>query len=251
MAKKKSSKKATKKIAKKKATKKVAKKTAKKVKKVAKKKVLKKKPAQKKITKKKVVKKKAVKKKIIKKKAKKAPAPKAAKKVVSVPAAVENAPTEVVTPEIGSSAPAQNIEDVEGNSVSVQELAQKNRHLVLYFYPKDDTPGCTKEACDFRDQLSRLTERGALVVGVSPDAKESHQNFISKYELNFNLLSDSEQKLSKKLGVWKQKNFMGNSYMGVERSTFLYTDGKLAKVWQPVKVEGHVSEILSVLEESN
>ncbi len=251
MAKKKSSKKigkkvAKKKITKKKATKKVAKKTAKKVKKVAKKKVLKKNPAQKKITKKKVVKKKAV-----KKKAKKAPAPKAAKKVVSVPAAVENGQTEVVTPEIGSSAPAQNIEDVEGNSVSVQELAQKNRHLILYFYPKDDTPGCTKEACDFRDQLSRLTEKGALVVGVSPDAKESHQNFISKYELNFNLLSDSEQKLSKKLGVWKQKNFMGNSYMGVERSTFLYTDGKLAKVWQPVKVEGHVSEILSVLEESN
>jgi peroxiredoxin Q/BCP len=222
----------------KKSAKKVAKKTTKKItKKTAKKAV------------KKAAKKKAPKK--IAKKAKKVTKKKVVAKAISKASVLQSAPSETTAPEIGSVAPAETVEDVEGRSVNVQELAQSNRHLVLYFYPKDDTPGCTKEACDFRDNLARLTEKGAAVVGVSPDAKESHQNFISKYELNFNLLADTDQKLSKKLGVWKQKNFMGNSYMGVERSTFLYTDGKLAKVWQPVKVEGHVSEIISALEESN
>jgi thioredoxin-dependent peroxiredoxin len=232
--------------AKKKSKKKVVKKSAKKaVKKVAKKTI--KKTAKKAV--KKTAKKKAPKK--IDKKAKKVTKKKVVAKAISKAAVLQSAPLETVAPEIGSLAPAETIEDVEGRSINVQELAKTNRHLVLYFYPKDDTPGCTKEACDFRDNLARLTEKGAAVVGVSPDAKESHQNFISKYELNFNLLADTDQKLSKKLGVWKQKNFMGNSYMGIERSTFLYTDGKLAKVWQPVKVEGHVSEIMSALEEGN
>ena len=238
--KKKLNKKPTKKT-KKKVVKKSAKTSAKKTKKIVKK--LAKKAVEK------SAKKKAVKKLV--KKAKKVTKKKVAVKGISKAAVLQTASLEAVTPEIGSAAPAETIEDVEGRSINVQELAQTNRHLVLYFYPKDDTPGCTKEACDFRDNLARLTEKGAAVVGVSPDAKESHQNFISKYELNFNLLADTDQKLSKKLGVWKQKNFMGNSYMGVERSTFLYTDGKLAKVWQPVKVEGHVSEIMSALEESN
>lgn len=231
---------------KKKSNKKTTKKTKKKVVKKSAKKAVKK--AVKK-TVKKAAKKKAPKK--IAKKAKKVTKKKVVAKAISKASVLQSAPSETTAPEIGSVAPAETVEDVEGRSVNVQELAQSNRHLVLYFYPKDDTPGCTKEACDFRDNLARLTEKGAAVVGVSPDAKESHQNFISKYELNFNLLADTDQKLSKKLGVWKQKNFMGNSYMGVERSTFLYTDGKLAKVWQPVKVEGHVSEIISALEESN
>ena len=231
---------------KKKSNKKTIKKTKKKVVKKSAKKAVKK--AVKK-TVKKAAKKKAPKK--IAKKAKKVTKKKVVAKAISKASVLQSAPSETTAPEIGSVAPAETVEDVEGRSVNVQELAQSNRHLVLYFYPKDDTPGCTKEACDFRDNLARLTEKGAAVVGVSPDAKESHQNFISKYELNFNLLADTDQKLSKKLGVWKQKNFMGNSYMGVERSTFLYTDGKLAKVWQPVKVEGHVSEIISALEESN
>jgi peroxiredoxin Q/BCP len=234
--------------------KKLKKKSNKKTTKKTKKKVVKKsvKKVAKKITKKTV--KKAAKKKAPKKivkKAKKVTKKKVVAKAISKASVLQSAPSETTAPEIGSVAPAETVEDVEGRSVNVQELAQTNRHLVLYFYPKDDTPGCTKEACDFRDNLALLTEKGAAVVGVSPDAKESHQNFISKYELNFNLLADTDQKLSKKLGVWKQKNFMGNSYMGVERSTFLYTDGKLAKVWQPVKVEGHVSEIISALEESN
>ncbi len=231
---------------KKKSNKKTTKKTKKKVVKKSAKKAVKK--AVKK-TVKKAAKKKAPKK--IAKKAKKVTKKKVVAKAISKASVLQSAPSETTAPEIGSVAPAETVEDVEGRSVNVQELAQSNRHLVLYFYPKDDTPGCTKEACDFRDNLARLTEKGAAVVGVSPDAKEGHQNFISKYELNFNLLADTDQKLSKKLGVWKQKNFMGNSYMGVERSTFLYTDGKLAKVWQPVKVEGHVSEIISALEESN
>ncbi len=127
-------------------------------------------------------------------------------------------------------------------------MATKTPNLVLYFYPKDDTPGCTKEACDFRDNLNLIADKGATIVGVSPDSKESHQNFANKYNLNFPLLADPQHELAEKMGVWKNKQFMGNSYMGVERSTFLYKDGKLTQIWSPVKVEGHVTEIIEALE---
>lgn len=163
---------------------------------------------------------------------------------------IENSPEDnssKSTVTLGATVPSVTLEDMEGARVDVSDLAQSNRHLVLYFYPKDDTPGCTKQACEFRDTLSDLTQYGATVVGVSPDPKESHKNFIKKYDLNFKLLSDGEHALSQMMGVWKQKQFMGNSYMGVERSTFLYTDGKLTRVWQPVKVDGHVNEVVDAI----
>lgn len=219
----------------KKAAKKVAKKSAKKAVKKTKAKAKTKKVAAKKAAPKKVAKK-AV--------AKKVAAPKAPK--------IQNPHAEVAppipTPELGTDVPPLALENSDGFSVSLDDLAQKNRHLVLYFYPKDDTPGCTKEACDFRDNLNRINEKGATIVGVSPDSKESHQNFANKYNINFTLLADPNHELAEQMGVWKSKQFMGNSYMGVERSTFLFTDGKLAKVWSPVKVEGHVDEIIDALE---
>lgn len=229
-----------------------AKSKAKKVTKKAAKKVVKK--ATKKAVKK--VAKKAVKKtkKVVKK------APKKAKKTTPKKSpAVKKAPTPKVTekpkapeaplPTIGSDVPPVVVENDAGEKVNLQDYAQKAKHFVLYFYPKDDTPGCTKEACDFRDNLSTLTEHGAVVAGISPDGSDSHKNFVNKYDINFTLLSDQDHKLSEQMGVWKLKNFMGNSYMGVERSTFLFTEGKLSKVWSPVKVEGHVSEILETIKE--
>lgn len=178
-------------------------------------------------------------------KTKKVAAPKAA--AVKVKKATES---KTITPAlpIGTEVPALALENSDGFSVSLDDLANKNRHLVLYFYPKDDTPGCTKEACDFRDNLNRISDKGATIVGVSPDSKESHQNFANKYNINFTLLADPNHELAEKMGVWKSKQFMGNSYMGVERSTFLFTDGKLTKVWSPVKVEGHVDEVIDALE---
>ncbi len=201
-------------------------------------------------------------KKAVKKVAKKAvkKAPKKAKKTTPKKSpAVKKTPTPKVTetpkapeaplPTIGSDVPPVVVENDAGEKVNLQDYAQKAKHFVLYFYPKDDTPGCTKEACDFRDNLSTLTEHGAIVAGISPDGSDSHKNFVNKYDINFTLLSDQDHKLSEKMGVWKLKNFMGNSYMGVERSTFLFTEGKLSKVWSPVKVEGHVSEILETIKE--
>lgn len=118
--------------------------------------------------------------------------------------------------------------------------------IVLYFYPKDNTPGCTQEACDFRDNFNRLTNK-ATVIGVSPDSVESHKKFQQKHELNFILLSDPEHKLSEALDVWKEKSMYGKKYMGIERSTFILKDGEIAKTWRAVKVNGHVDEIIESL----
>ena len=124
------------------------------------------------------------------------------------------------------------------------------KHVVLYFYPKDDTSGCTKEACGFRDAMARLTKRGAVVLGVSPDDVKAHQRFIEKHELNFVLLADTEKKVCEAYGVWKQKSMYGRKYMGVERSTFLIDkSGRIAAVWPKVKVNGHVDEVVSALSE--
>jgi thioredoxin-dependent peroxiredoxin len=154
-------------------------------------------------------------------------------------------PTEFV----GQPVPELDLPNQDGTPVSLAEMAQANPYLVLYFYPKDDTPGCTKEACDFRDNLNRLQANGVRVLGVSPDSGDSHKKFIEKYNLNFPLLTDTDKKLSEKLGVWKLKKYMGREYMGVERSTFLVKEGQIAKVWQPVSVEGHVDEILDTVDE--
>lgn len=141
-----------------------------------------------------------------------------------------------------------NLSNQKGEVVNLPMLLSSSPKAVLYFYPKDDTPGCTTEACNFRDSLNRLQSAGALVVGVSPDSVESHVKFIEKYQINFDLLSDTDHKLCEAMGVWKEKSFMGRNYMGVERSTFLFVEGKVAKVWQPVKVEGHVDEVLAAID---
>ena len=127
---------------------------------------------------------------------------------------------------------------------------QLNGHkTVLYFYPKDNTSGCTKEACDFRDNLNRLTS-SALVVGISPDNVTSHQKFQQKQKLNFILVADTEHQLAEKYGVWKEKSMYGRKYMGIERSTFILDEqGKIVKEWRKVKVTGHVDEVMQALAE--
>lgn len=122
-------------------------------------------------------------------------------------------------------------------------LSELKEPLVLYFYPKDNTPGCTQEACDFRDNYNRLTAK-ATVAGVSPDSVNSHRNFQKKQSLNFALISDPEHILAEAFQVWKEKSMYGKKYMGIERSTFIIKDGKIAKEWRKVNVNGHVDEVL-------
>jgi peroxiredoxin Q/BCP len=126
----------------------------------------------------------------------------------------------------------------------------KGKSVVLYFYPKDNTSGCTKEACAFNDSLARIKKKGAVVVGVSPDAVASHVKFAAKYDLTFPLVSDESKKMLEAYGVWKEKSMYGRKYMGVERTTFII-DGKgvISHVFRKVKVDGHVDEILAALSE--
>lgn len=150
-------------------------------------------------------------------------------------------------PTEGGKAPAFAAKDENGK---LHKLADyKGRPVVLYFYPKDDTPGCTKEACGFRDNLSRLTKLGATVLGVSRDDEKSHRKFKEKYGLNFPLLID-DGSLSKAYGTWVEKNMYGRSYMGMQRATFLIgPDGTLAKVWPKVSPEGHAAEVEEALKQ--
>ncbi|MEM4638103.1 MAG: thioredoxin-dependent thiol peroxidase [Candidatus Woesearchaeota archaeon] len=121
----------------------------------------------------------------------------------------------------------------------------KGKSIVLYFYPKDDTPGCTMEACSFRDNYSEFKKRGVVVIGVSVDDEKSHKKFADKYNLPFILLADTEKKIVKEYGVWKEKSFMGKKYMGIERTTFIIDkDFKIKKIFRKVSVTGHVNEIL-------
>lgn len=137
--------------------------------------------------------------------------------------------------------------DQNGNAVQFNEENLKGHKTVLYFYPKDNTSGCTKEACDFRDNMNRLTAY-ADVIGVSPDSIASHQKFQQKQSLNFMLVADSNHELAEKYGVWKEKSMYGRQYMGIERSTFVIDEqGKIVKEWRKVKVAGHVEEVLTVL----
>lgn len=123
----------------------------------------------------------------------------------------------------------------------------KGQNVVLYFYPKDNTPGCTQEACDFRDNFNRLTSRATLI-GVSPDSIKSHIGFKEKQGLNFILLSDPEHKLAEVFGAWGEKSMYGKKYMGIIRSTFyLDKDGKIEKEWRNVKAKGHVEEVLTYI----
>jgi peroxiredoxin Q/BCP len=148
--------------------------------------------------------------------------------------------------QVGAKAPEFTLPDQDGKPVSLSDL--KGKQVVLYFYPKDDTPGCTKEACDFRDSQARIKNAGAVVIGVSPDGAASHQKFIGKYSLPFALLTDEEHATAKVYGVYKQKHMYGKKYWGIERSTFVIdATGRLKAIFRKVKVDGHADEVLAAL----
>jgi len=149
-------------------------------------------------------------------------------------------------PTKGDNAPDFSLADQNGAVHTLKQYAGK--WVVLYFYPKDDTPGCTKEACSFRDNLGAVTKKGAVILGVSGDSTASHKKFATKYDLPFPLLADTEKAVINAYGVWKEKNMYGKKTMGVERSTFLIDPaGKIAAEWRKVKVDGHAEEVLAAL----
>ncbi len=146
---------------------------------------------------------------------------------------------------VGVAAPDFTLPAGDGTTLSLSDL--RGRTVVLYFYPKDHTSGCTREACDFQEHLGRLKKKGVVVLGVSPDSVESHRKFAEKYGLSFPLISDAKKELVKKYGVWKEKSLYGKKYMGVERTT-LVIDGKgvITHIFPKVKVNGHVEELLGL-----
>jgi len=147
---------------------------------------------------------------------------------------------------IGSRAPAFSLPNEKGEVVKLSEL--KGKKIVLFFYPKDDTAGCTKEACSFRDGLQLIRKKGAVVLGVSADSVASHQKFSKKFDLNFPLLSDESKAMIQAYGVWKEKSMYGRKYMGIERTTVLITEnGTISHVFPKVKVDGHYEEVLAAL----
>lgn len=133
-----------------------------------------------------------------------------------------------------------------GGNVSLADLKGKN--VILYFYPKDDTPGCTKEACAFRDNFAAFKKKGAVVLGVSTDPVKAHDKFVEKFKLPFTLLADVDKKIVTAYGVWGEKSFMGRKYMGTHRVTFLIgPDGRIKKIWPLVKPDEHAAEVLAAL----
>ncbi len=149
--------------------------------------------------------------------------------------------------EAGKKAPAFSMKNQDGKPVKLADFAGKN--VVLYFYPKDDTPGCTVQACAFRDEHSKLLKKGAVVVGVSGDDEKSHQKFIKKFNLPFPLLVDSDHAVAEAFGAWGEKNMYGRKYMGIVRSTWLIgEDGVVKHVWPKVKAEGHAAEVIAALD---
>ncbi|MDZ4656151.1 MAG: thioredoxin-dependent thiol peroxidase [Bythopirellula sp.] len=150
--------------------------------------------------------------------------------------------------EPGQKAPAFTLTADDGSKVRLSDFAGKP--VVLYFYPKDDTPGCTKEACAFRDAQAPLKKAGAVVLGVSADDVASHAKFRDKYKLNFPLLADTDHKVTEKYGAWREKNMYGKISMGIQRSTYLIdATGKIAQVWKRVQVDGHDAQVLEALKE--
>ncbi len=146
----------------------------------------------------------------------------------------------------GDVAPEFTVATNGGGKISLADY--RGKQVVLYFYPRDDTPGCTKEACSFRDSFTALKKKGAVVLGVSPDPVKSHDKFVEKFKLPFTLLADDEKKIVTAYGVWGEKSFMGRKYLGVHRVTFLIgTDGRIKKIWPKVKPEEHVAEVLEAL----
>jgi peroxiredoxin Q/BCP len=146
----------------------------------------------------------------------------------------------------GDRAPEFSAATSGGGTISLADL--KGRNVILYFYPRDDTPGCTKEACAFRDHFAEFKKQGVIVLGVSTDSAKSHDKFIAKYQLPFTLLVDDEKKIVEAYGVWGEKSFLGKKYLGTHRVTFLVgPDGRIRKVWPKVKPQEHAQEVLAAL----
>lgn len=147
---------------------------------------------------------------------------------------------------VNDAAPDFSLPSSDGKDLSLKDF--RGKKVVLYFYPKDDTPGCTKEACSFTENLARVKRKGAVVLGISADSPQAHRKFIEKYDLSFPLLSDESRKVIEAYGVWKEKAFMGRKYMGIERTTFIIDEkGKISHIFPKVKVEGHTEEVLKSL----
>ncbi|MBM7619582.1 peroxiredoxin Q/BCP [Bacillus tianshenii] len=154
-----------------------------------------------------------------------------------------------MTVETGKKAPDFSIEATNGEKVKLSDYKGKN--VILYFYPKDMTPGCTTQACDFRDQHENFSELDTVILGVSPDPLSKHEKFIEKHGLPFLLLVDEDHKVAELYDVWKLKKNFGKEYMGIERSTFIIDkEGQLVKEWRKVKVKGHVEEALAYIKEN-
>lgn len=147
---------------------------------------------------------------------------------------------------IGDKAPDFNLKDQNGNDVSLDSL--KGKRVILYFYPKDDTPGCTVEACNFRDDFSLYADRNTVILGVSPDGEQSHQKFIKKFDLPYSLLCDEDHSVAEKYGAWGEKNMYGRKYMGIIRTTVqIDKDGIIEQVYEKVKAKIHSKEILDTI----
>ncbi len=151
--------------------------------------------------------------------------------------------------EPGSQAPDFTAPADSGTTLSLHDL--RGKKVVLYFYPKDNTSGCTKQACDFRDNMERITQAGAVVVGVSPDSVKSHDKFKTGHNLNFHLVADTDKAICSAYGVWVEKSMYGRKYMGVERSTFVIDEhGTISHVFRKVGVPGHVDKVIDVLQQA-
>ena len=149
---------------------------------------------------------------------------------------------------VGDKAPSFKLKNQDEKVISLAD--QKGKTIVLYFYPKDDTSGCTREACNFRDEFPKFGKMKAEIIGVSADSVESHKKFAEKYNLPFNLLSDEKKEVVEKYGVWKEKNMYGKKYMGIERTTFIIDpSGKISNIFPKVKVEEHNKEVMKALKE--
>jgi peroxiredoxin Q/BCP len=149
---------------------------------------------------------------------------------------------------VGDKAPAFKLKNQDGETISLNDL--KGKPVVLYFYPKDNTSGCTKEACNFRDEFPKFRKIKAEIIGVSADSVESHKKFADKYKLPFNLLSDEKKEVLEKYGVWQEKSMYGKKYMGIVRTTFVIgSDGKIKKIFPKVKVDNHNKEVMEALKE--
>mgnify|MGYP003410365507 FL=1 len=146
----------------------------------------------------------------------------------------------------GAKAPAFSLPSDDGGTVALKDL--KGKKVVLYFYPKDDTPGCTAEACEFRDSWAAVKRKGAVVLGVSPDGVKSHGKFKQKYDLPFPLLADEDHAVAEAYGAWGEKSMYGRKYFGILRTTFIIDEaGRVAKVFEKVKPKGHAAEVLAAL----